>query len=401
MSAAAQTASASSVAELCANALADERFAPVRAALTASTDNALKTPSDWFEFCANFSYDAAEELRRIKAAASGGPVEQFAALNAMSVALTRVDEQPITASIRRQLESVAQDWASFAPHWADHFDVDSPRFVDVVRLASLSRFSAGDVNFEFMPRLPYSFMFRCHPLHMPGFLMQLYGPMRGGAPALSLHFHYARKNQLILPQKDFERALWRMAKVLERNPELTGITSNAWFHSEALREAFPRLVWMRDVFIGADAYAVDLEPGHGDDIGHNSAKRKELYEANKFIPRHTLVLWPRDSVLEWAASRADLADADEAPVTPPARKGPRSVRSPAHRPHAKANSSLQLWNGEKLRQRFGLKYWAALIGAPALVAALACGFVFGWIWAALAFILTAVLVLTLQYYVSQ
>jgi hypothetical protein len=396
MAAAAETVSAKSSAE----ALADERFAAVRAAIAASAD-APKTPADWFDFCAHYSYEAADRLRRIKAEGLGGPVEHYAALNAMSVALERIGSRPITSSIRRQLESVAQDWVCFAQHWADHFDVESPRFVDVVRLASLSRFSAGDVNFEFMPRLPYSFMFRCHPLHMPALVRQIYGPMRGAAPSLSLHFNYARKNQLILPQKDFERALWRMAKVLECNPELTGITSNAWFHSEALREAFPRLVWMRDVFTDADAYAVDLEPGHGEDIGHNSAKRKELYEAGKFMPRHTLVLWPRDSVLEWAAPRVDLADPDEAPVTPPAGKGPRSVRSPAHRPHAKANSPLQLWNGEKLRQLFGLKYWAALIGAPSLAVGLACGFMVGWIWAAPAFILTTFAVLTLQYYVSQ
>jgi hypothetical protein len=402
MSAAAETASAEpSLADVCAAALADERFADVRAAVAASSD-LPQTPAGWFEFCANYSFPHDQDrLRRLKARTSGGPIERYAALNALLAALERVGEHSLTPSIRRQFEAVAREWAAMAPHWADHFDLEGYRFVDIVRLASLNRFLAGDVGFEFMRRLPYSFIFRCHPLNLPGLLAQVFGPMRGAGPALSLHFNYARRNQLILPQKEFERALWRMAKVLERNPELTGVTSNAWFHSEALRETFPRLVWMRDLFLGADAYAVDLEPGHAEDIGHNSAKRKELYDAGKFMPRHTLVLWPRASVLAWAAARADLADADEAPIATPAGKGPRSIPSPRPRPHAKANSPLRWWDGAALRHRYGLKYWAALLGGPSLLAAAACGFAFSWIWAAPAFILAALAMLTLQYYVSQ
>lgn len=401
MSAAAEPATKLSIASACESALAGERFAAIRAA-TAASDDAPKSAQDWFAFCANYSGEAdAERVRALKAASAGGPVEHYAALNAISAALERVHECGLPPSIFNQTEALAQEWANGEAHWVDHFDVESPRFIDVVRLASLNRFRAGDLCFEVMPRLPFSFLFRCHPLHMPGLLKQVLGPMRGAAPALSLHFNYARRNQLILPQKDFERALWRMAKMLERHPALTGITSNAWFHSEALRDPFPRLIWMRDVFTSADAYAVDLEPGHAEDISHNSAKRKELYEAGKFMPRHTLVLWPRESVLAWAAARPDLADPVEMPVTPPVETYARSVKSPRTRPHRKSNSSLRLWDGTGLRQRFGMKYWAALFGAPALAAGLACGFVFGWLWAVPALILTALAMLALQYYGSQ
>ncbi|MDX2276859.1 MAG: hypothetical protein NW206_15520 [Hyphomonadaceae bacterium] len=390
----------SSALEVIEATLASQRFDGVRAVIAAHAE-APKTPEQWFAFCETYQGQTDTILHRLKAAAPDAPLEQFVALTALTISVGLADSAGFPVSVRRQFDAMCREWVALEPHWADHFDLSNPRFVDVMQLATLHRVVAGEVAFALAPRLPHDFLFRCHPLHLPRLIGQIFWSMRGARPILPLHFNYARRNRLVVSQAEFERAVWRVAKMLEQNPRYTGISTNSWFHSAAVRETFPRLAWMRDLFIDGGAFAIDLEAGHADDIGYNSAKRKELYEQGKFLPRHTLILWPRDSVLAWAASRPDLKDEDEALIAPPGEGARYSLPSPPPRPSTRWNSPLHLWDGVKWRRRFGIKYWAALLLIPSAVAAGLVGMAFGLSWDLPTFAIAALVVLTAQYYVSQ
>lgn len=393
-------AAAASTANEIEAALGGNWFDAVRQAV-AAFDDAPKTPQQWFDFLRSYGDAERRLLRRLKAVAPGAPVEAFASLNAALVSLDHADAAGLPRSVRRRFDDMCREWAAMDTYWVDHFDVDNPRFYDVAELATLHRVLAGEAAFAFGERLPFDFFLRCHPLHLPNFVVQMIWSMRRAAPILTLHFHYARRNRLVVSQLEFERALWRMAKTLEMNPRYAGISTNSWFHSVAVREAFPRLAWMRDVFLDGGAYAIDFEAGHAEDIGYNSAKRKELNEQGKFLPRHTLVLWPRDAVLTWAASRPDLKDPNDREIIAPHGRLRLSIGSPKPRPNTRWNSPLHLWDSVRWRRRFGAKYWAAVLLGPGLLAAAVFGALTGWAWGLLALCAGVLTAYVVQYYVSQ
>ena len=171
-----------------------------------------------------------------------------------------------------------------------------------------------------------------------------------------------RANQLFLQQQEMYRSLWRMAKTLEIDPNIRGLSGASWFLSADVASFFPHLAWMRAMFAEEGAYLIDLEPARDDSgLKMGSAKRRDLYAQGQFSPRRTMVLWPRNDLLAWAAQHPEYADEDDAPVTAPGGGAPvrrKAPRLPRPAPAAKHNSRLTLWDAIPLINDNPKKYAA-------------------------------------------
>lgn len=387
-------------------ALASDDLQAVRAALSGVAE-APVSADGWFDVCMRFKYDAEipglfQRWRdAVLPTCAPTAFERYVILNTFLVGCEKMQRAPAPESIKRIFREMVSQIAARDPRWDQYLDYDGRLFYHLARLACVERFNAGEMSFEFDKRLPLNFLFRMNPIQAPIFLAYCMFIMRGRASVFSFAFNYVRDNRLILPQKDFERTLWRAAKMLEMHPAVDGLLSAAWFHSAATAAAFPRLAWMRTLFAENGAFLIDLERGYEQDITYNSAQRRKLFDEGKFVPRHTVMLWSRKAVLRWAASRADIADADDEPIAAPAKPDPVRIASPAPQPPTPTNSKLQLWDGIAWRNRYGSKYWAAVLGAPSTFVAILIASLLGRLWALPAFGLTGVAMLFVQYFMSQ
>jgi hypothetical protein len=325
----------------------------------------------------------------------------FAVLSALPAAAMRIASAPVTDGVKRRYIDFIHEIANRAKRWEMHFDVEGSRFHDVAHLASLRRYPAGDLAFQINARLPVFLSLRVHPLDWPGLLREMMFSVRGVGPAVSLHFNYARDNWLVLQQAEFERSLWRIAKVIELHPSAKALMSNAWFHSPLVGETFPRLAWMRSLFVDGGAYMVDLGPGQEADICFNSSKRRELYEQGSFCPRQTMVLWPRDQLLAWAAGRPDLADEGEEAPVPPSTTRPRRIEPGRPRRTARHNSPVTLWDGMDLLKRSAPRYALFMLLFPAFALAALSFIAGGWIAGMLGFFVGFCAAYTFQYFLLQ
>ena len=388
----------------CREALGRPEFAGLDARLPGAPTDA----EGWFRLLHGYPHATEAEFRRIAAAlpadaaAAGVRIEHYATLQALTVAAPRMNAERVPNSVKRLYATLCNEIAARAKHWESHFDVASWRFNDVAALASLRRFPAGEVGFQFVPRLPAYYPLRIHPLDMAGFFCEVAFAVRGTGPVISLHFNYARANALVLPQIEFERSLWRIASALDYHPRVRALISNSWFHSPRVAESFPRLAWMRDVFTAGGAYAVDMEPGSAADIGYNSAKRRQLYDEGKFCPRQTLIIWPREDFLSWAISRPELASEGETPPAAPQRARWRiRITPPGPSRAAKHNSSVTLWEGIAAYSRGPAKYVFLVLLLPALIAAVLAGVALGLLAAIPAFAAALAGAHIFQYFFSQ
>jgi hypothetical protein len=392
----------------CREALADPKFA----GLDGRLPGAPRDAAGWFALLEGYPETLASgaALARMKtafpadAAAAGVKIEHYAALSALPAALSRIGDKPLPDSEKRFYASSCCEVAARERQWEGLYDLDDPEpFTDLAKFASLRSFPVGDVAFSFGKGAPLRWPLSIHPQALPGFLCELTLAMKGTDPTIIPHINYGRKT-LVLQRSEYERSLWLMAKTIEMMPEVKGLSAVSWVHSSIVGAVFPHMAWMRDVFIDAGAYVVELEPSapwrYG--FGYKNPKRQKLYDEGKFCPRQTLILWPRNDFLEWAASHPELAPEGERPPLPP-RRG-LHLRIPPARASSqtKQNSPVRLWNGNDTYRRWGrLRYVAAIVLLPALAVSLMTAML-TYRWAALPVFLIALFVAhAFQYFFSQ
>lgn len=373
-------------------------------------------PSDaegWFRLLSGYP-DHAESfaaIARMKGALQAGgatkgqpTVEQYAVLQSLTVALPRVNDLALAASVKQKIAELAVQAARPNLLWRRNFAAARPPFMaPMAALATLRQFPAGELLFAFHSHLSYVWPLRFPPRAIPGFLCEMTFGMKGWGAMISPHINRWRPNPLIVQQAEVERSLWRMAKTLQYRPDVRFLMGDSWFLSAQVADFAPHMAWWRTVFAGGGAYIVDMEPA-AEDSGfmENSRRRTELHETGSFHPRRTLALWSRDDMIAWSRQRMDLADdgeaAPEAPAAPPRRL---RMKSPAPARPAKHNSPLHLWDGLTLLSRNPKKYALVVLLLPALAAAaVAAGAIA--LWAAIpAFFVTFIAAWVLQYYLFQ
>jgi len=382
----------------CRNAL-ETRFAGLDAVLVGAPRNAR----GWFDLLAGFPEAAAHVavLARMKAALAADSarwppcaVEQFALLQAFSAAAGLLPELPVEVSVKRLFCALGRQVAAPPADWEPQFDLAGGPFMEIAKLASLQRFPAGQLVFNFIT-LPRSWLLKVHPLDLPATLGEIVFGLGGFGPFAAPHLNHWRANPLLLLPTENERSLWRIAKSIELQPRVRGLMADGWFYSPQVGTLFPHLAWLRAFFVDNGGHIVDLEaaaPGSGFMVG--SAKRRKLYERGAYQPRRTLVLWRREHMLAWAASRPELGEDGD----PPARRPRRAASVPAT---AGRRRRKPLFDAVPFLNRHPKVYVLATLVLPSLAASIAAGVLLS-AWAALpALAATFVAMWLVQYFLFQ
>jgi hypothetical protein len=251
-----------------------------------------------------------EQLKRSLAQSGlpvgGGAFERFLIVSAAADATGRVDALPVDGCVKDLLLQNFERYASASV--PEPFDLSRSSFVAMGRIATLSRFPAGQLDWV-VSGIPRSWLLRARWDAMPRFARSLVFGLRGFGPAFFSHLNPNRRNQTVLLERESLRSYHRMARSMERQPEIRGFVTASWLHSPATPVVSPHLAWLNEVFLHNGGVIVPL--GEVDvDCGvlEHSPERQQAYDEGRFTPTEALVIWPRRAMLAWARGREDLRD---------------------------------------------------------------------------------------------
>jgi hypothetical protein len=140
-------------------------------------------------------------------------------------------------------------------------------------------------------------------------LSLLVSELRGFAPFVATHLTVRRADMIVQLEKEWTRSYYRVARSIELQPEMKGLTIGSWLFDERTHRVTPHLNWTRKIFEENGGLVIDLgeaAPDAGFLVG--SKARQKLYDSGQFRPKETMVLWPRRAMLEWAEKRSDLEE---------------------------------------------------------------------------------------------
>lgn len=398
-------------------ALCREALDPRLADFFSTVREAPADAKGWFHLLADISADRSQVavLRRLGAAARqagfpAGATERFAALQAFLEALPRLASLDVHEQIVEQFRATCRRVASRPEGWGDHFDCGSDPFWELARIVALHRFHAGQVSFDIMA-MPRTWLLKIHPFALSGVIQEIVAGMGGIGPIVMPHINYWRNTPFLIREKENDLSFWRIAKTIERQPDLKGVIAASWLYSRPVAEFSPHLKWVRTFYESNGAHLVDMEPAplrSGFLVG--SASRQQLYDEGKFRPRVTLVLWRRADILAWA-ERYEGSRLRHGTPAPPAAKeeweAPRAPADPAPaRPAPRSRNILAsgrytLVNLERLLNEKPRHYAAMVFLAPGLIASVSAAIAFGWMSVLPAVALTIVFMWLLQYFFLQ
>lgn len=210
--------------------------------------------------------------------------------------LSQVESLPLTPDVKRltlrEFERIsAAPETAFAP---------GATLREFEALANLNRFVAGQLHWE-ISGLPKSYLAKMgwrDAIRTLGIVRQA----GGWFPWFEAHIP-ARGAGFLLPA-EYKRCYVRMAQSMELQPNVCGVLGGSWLHAEETMAISPHLAWLNSLFLDNGGILVHLGPApesSGFLVG--SQKRKELYEAGKYRPRHAVFLWPRHALLAWAKAQ--------------------------------------------------------------------------------------------------
>lgn len=257
------------------------------------------------------------ELKQALAAAgypvADGAFERFLIVAAAHDAVDRLHALPVDERVK---DLCCQNFTMYAAgKTPEPFDVSKASFVAMGRIATLSRFPAGQLDWE-VSGIPRSWLLKIPWTSLPKFAASVLFELRGFAPAFFSHVNPNRRNQGTLLERESLRSYHRMARSMAHQPEIKGLVTASWFHSPDTFVISPHLEWLNDVFLQNGGYVFPLGPADVDSgVLHRSPERQQAYDAGTFKPTEAMIVWPRRAMLVWAAGRDDLRD-----DRPPARR---------------------------------------------------------------------------------
>jgi hypothetical protein len=247
---------------------------------------------------------------------TGGAFERLLIVAAAADAIAAVPALPVDARVQ---ELVCQNFQTYAVgRGPEPFDLSRASFVAMARIATLSRFPAGQLDWE-VSGIPRSWLLKVPVRVLPRLATSIAFELRGFGPAYFSHLNPNRRNQGILLERESLRSYHRMARSMERQPHVRGLITASWLHSPDTFLVSPHLAWLNRVFLENGGRVLPLGPVAADcGVLHRSPERQKAYDEGTFRPTQALVIWPRAAMLSWARGHDELRDdrSTAAPETP-------------------------------------------------------------------------------------
>lgn len=225
-------------------------------------------------------------------------VERALLMLAAQHASAQVPFLPVSERVKELFAEEFEFFADPGPAWIPQSGWNHVRFREMARVATLRRFPAGQFQWE-ADALPRSWLSKTQS--WARLTHHVLFKMGGFSPTWEFHVNERRKNKGILTEKQACISFYRGAKSMEKQPEVRGFMSTAWFYSERTPTVTPHLAWLRTLPQSGGALIVDLGPAP-EDAGFliGSAQRRKAYEEGRYRPRIGCVLWARKDFIAWA-----------------------------------------------------------------------------------------------------
>jgi hypothetical protein len=258
---------------------------------------------------------AVPQLERLKDALGrdGHPVGQgaFERMLIVAAAHDAIDglaALPVDERIRELFCQNFRMYAAAPGTLPEPFDLSRASFITMGRIATLSRFPAGQLDWE-VSGIPRSWLLKVPTGSLPRLAASILFELRGFGPAFFSHINPNRRNQGVLLERESLRSYHRMARSMEGQPEVKGLITASWLHSPDTFTISPHLAWLNAVFLENGGRVIPFGPAAADSgVLHRSPERQKAYEAGTFKPTQALVIWPRAAMLAWAAGHEELRD---------------------------------------------------------------------------------------------
>lgn len=131
--------------------------------------------------------------------------------------------------------------------------------------------------------------------------------MGGFGPVAELHLNERRKNRMILLEKEANLSYFRVARSLEKQPQIRAVMMMSWLFCRSTAVVTPRLEWLRRTLEAGGALLTDLGPADRDaGFLTGSQERRQMYEEGTYRPQSTCVLWPRKQLIAWAKQHPEF-----------------------------------------------------------------------------------------------
>ena len=214
----------------------------------------------------------------------------------------RVGLLAIDDGVRRLLERELQAMIALKKSAA----VGSVDFRTLAKIATLRRFPAGPMDWE-VDGLPRSTaLSQLKAAHGPRFAWFLGTRLRAFKPLFFMHVAPAPRRRSLVIEKEVLRSWARMARSMEKQPEIRGIISVAWFLDPEAVKDNPHVEPLSRVF-REGGLLVNIGPAPADAgfLEHNAARKAE-FEAGRLQYQLGLGLWPREAAIRWARAHPEL-----------------------------------------------------------------------------------------------
>lgn len=217
------------------------------------------------------------------------------------LAALRTDES-VKHLICRELLSYARPPAALLPHFA----VESRSFAAMSGIVSLTRFPAGQYQWE-VSGLPRRWLAKVPLARLFTVLRFVVRDTGGFSPLFMPHLGGTGPPARIVTARQYYKSFYRMALALERQPEIRGILAVSWMHSRETHRVSPHLAFYNNVYIEAGGLYVELGAARPEDgFLAGDSHRAGLYRAGAYRPSNALVLCSRRQVILWAHANRHL-----------------------------------------------------------------------------------------------
>jgi hypothetical protein len=248
------------------------------------------------------------ELARDGYPVDGGAFERYLIVAAAHDAVDGIAALPVDDRVKDLFCHNFQLYAATPEKLPEPFDLSRASFISMGRIATLSRFPAGQLDWE-VSGVPRSWLAKVPRRSLPRLLSSLLFELGGFQPAFFSHLNPNRRNQGILLERESLRSYHRMARAMEQQPAIKGLITASWLHSPDTHAISPHLSWLNTVFLENGGHVLPLGPADpASGVLHRSPERQKAYDAGTFKPTQSLVIWPRAAMLAWAAAHDELRD---------------------------------------------------------------------------------------------
>lgn len=252
---------------------------------------------------------SAATLRRLKESVPAEPplFERWMLLQAAIAGLARADQIPVFDAVKAMWAEEVLWFAEPPQSTVPMFTLGHVRFHEMARIVTWRRFPAGQFHWE-PGGLPRSTLWHAPAAEVPRLLWCWLSELRGRGPFFEYHVNARRKNRLTLTEAEGIKSFYLMARSLELQPRVLGLTSFAWFHSPDTAEVSPQLAWLREFPAKHGALAISSIGAAPPDAGFliGSEERRRKYEKGRYRPSIGVIVWPRRALLEWARQQSPL-----------------------------------------------------------------------------------------------